>query len=179
MRAPRAVVMRRREALALLLVLPLAMDPVHLLIEMQVLQGVKIKRIGRRTRTKRRGKGTMTRGRRMSSLPLHQRTLRRNIQGKNLKGELGSLDRQLVCQIPKGCKPFYIVKFEIFIQIFLLRPKVTPNEYKPCFQNKNIVRCSCDTQWISKTFASHNSSQHCRSQKTKYTMSQTSLHFYG
>jgi hypothetical protein len=34
MRAPRAVVMRRREALALLLVLPLAMDPVHLLIEM-------------------------------------------------------------------------------------------------------------------------------------------------
>jgi hypothetical protein len=42
------------------------------------------------------GKGTMTRGRRMSSLPLHQRTLRRNIQGRNPRGE-GSLDRQLVC----------------------------------------------------------------------------------
>jgi hypothetical protein len=67
-RAPR---MRRREALALLPVLPLAMDPIHLLVEMQVLQGAKIKRIGRRTRTKRRGRGTMTRGRRMSSLPLH------------------------------------------------------------------------------------------------------------
>jgi hypothetical protein len=59
--------MRRREALALLPVLPLAVDPVHLLVEMQVLQGAKIKRIGRRTR--RRGRGTMTRGRRMSSLP--------------------------------------------------------------------------------------------------------------
>jgi hypothetical protein len=33
-RAPRAAVMRRREALALLLVLPLAMDPIHLLVEM-------------------------------------------------------------------------------------------------------------------------------------------------
>jgi hypothetical protein len=86
MRAPRAVVMRRREALALLLVLPLAVDLVHLLVEMQVLQGVKIKRIGRRT----------TRGRRMSSLPLHQRTLGRNIQGRNPRGE-GSLNRQLVC----------------------------------------------------------------------------------
>ncbi len=85
-RAPRAAVMRRREVLALLPVLPLAMDPVHLLVEMQVLQGAKIKRIGRRTRTR-------TRGRRMSSLPLHQRTLRRNIQGRNLRGELGSLDR--------------------------------------------------------------------------------------
>jgi hypothetical protein len=96
-RAPRAVVMRRREVLTLLPVLPLAMDPVHLLIEMQVLQGAKIKRIGRRTRTRTRGRGMMTRGRRMSSLPLHQRTLGRNIQGRNLKGELGSLDRQLVC----------------------------------------------------------------------------------
>jgi hypothetical protein len=57
---------------------------------MQVLQGAKIKRIGRRTR--RRGRGTMTRGRRMSSLPLHQRTLGRNIQGRNPRGE-GSLDR--------------------------------------------------------------------------------------
>jgi hypothetical protein len=36
-RAPRAAVMRRREALALLPVLPLAVDPVHLLVEMQVL----------------------------------------------------------------------------------------------------------------------------------------------
>jgi hypothetical protein len=86
--------MRRREALTLLLVLRLAMDPIHLLIEMQVLQGAKIKRIGRRTR--RRGMGTMTRGRRMSSLPLHQRALGRNIQGRNPRGE-GSLDRQLVC----------------------------------------------------------------------------------
>jgi hypothetical protein len=93
-RAPRAAVMRRREALALLPVLPLAVDPVHLLVEMQVLQGAKIKRIGRRTR--RRGRGTMTRGRRMSSLPLHQRTLGRNIQGRNPRGE-GSLDRQLMC----------------------------------------------------------------------------------
>jgi hypothetical protein len=36
-RAPRAVVMRRREALTLLPVLPLAVDPIHLLVEMQVL----------------------------------------------------------------------------------------------------------------------------------------------
>jgi len=89
-RAPRVAVMRRREALALLPVLPLAVDPIHLLVEMQVLQGAKIKKIGRRTRMK--GRGTMTRGRRMSSLPLHQRTLGRNIQGRNLRGE-GSLDR--------------------------------------------------------------------------------------
>jgi hypothetical protein len=97
-KAPRAVVMRRTEALALLPVLPLVVDPIQLLVEMQVLQGAKIKRIGRRTRTRRRrkGRGTMTRGRRMSNLPLHQRTLGRNIQGRNLKGE-GSLDRQLVC----------------------------------------------------------------------------------
>jgi len=97
-RAPRAAVMRRREQVALLPVLPLAVDPVHLLVEMKVLQGAKIKRIGRktRTRTKRRGKGTMKRGRRMSSLPLHQRTLGRKIQGRNPRGE-GSLDRHLVC----------------------------------------------------------------------------------
>jgi hypothetical protein len=65
-RAPKAAVMRRRKALALLPVLPLAVDPIHLLVEMQVLQGAKIKRIGRR-----RGRGTMKRGGRMSSLPLH------------------------------------------------------------------------------------------------------------
>jgi hypothetical protein len=90
-RAPRAAVMRRREQLALLLpVLPLAVDPVHLLVEMKVLQGAKIKRIGRRRR-RRRGRGTMKKGRRMSSLPLHQRTL-----GRNPRGE-GSIDRKLVC----------------------------------------------------------------------------------
>jgi len=61
---------------------------------MQVLQGANIKRIGRRRR--RRGRGTMTRGRRMSNLPFHQKTLGRNIQGRNPRGE-GSLDRQLVC----------------------------------------------------------------------------------
>ncbi len=33
-RAPRATVMRRREALALLPVLTLSVDPVHLLVEM-------------------------------------------------------------------------------------------------------------------------------------------------
>jgi hypothetical protein len=89
-RAPRAAVMRRRE-LALLPVLPLAVDPVHLLVEMQVLQGAKIKRIGRRRRRRRtRGRGTMKRGRRMNSLPLHQRTLGRKIQGRNPRGE-GSL----------------------------------------------------------------------------------------
>jgi hypothetical protein len=94
-RAPRVAVMRRKE-LALLPVLPLAMDPVHLLVEMQVLQGAKIKRIGRRRRRRRRrGRGMMKRGRRMSSLPLHQRTLGRKIQGRNPRGE-GSLDRQLV-----------------------------------------------------------------------------------
>ncbi len=82
-KAPKAAVMRMRE-LALLPMLPLAMDPVHLLVEMQVLQGAEIKRIGRR---RKRGKGTMKRGRRMSSLPLHQRTLGRKIQGKNPKGE--------------------------------------------------------------------------------------------
>jgi hypothetical protein len=92
-RAPKAAVMRRREQLALLLpVLPLVVDPVHLLVEMKVLQGAKIKRIGRRRRRRRtRGRGTMKKGRRMSSLPLHQRTL-----GRNPRGE-GSLDRQLVC----------------------------------------------------------------------------------
>ncbi len=94
-RVPRAAVMRRRE-LALLPMLPLAVDPVHLLVEMQVLQGVEIKRIGRRTRTRTRDRGTMKRGRRMSNLPLHQRTLGRKIQGKNPRGE-GSLDKQLVC----------------------------------------------------------------------------------
>jgi hypothetical protein len=97
-RAPRAAVMRRREQLALLLpVLPLAVDPVHLLVEMNVLQGANIKRIGRRTRRRRRtrGRGAMKRGRRMSSLPLPQRTLGRKIQGRNPRGE-GSLDRQLV-----------------------------------------------------------------------------------
>jgi hypothetical protein len=88
MRAPRVAVMRRREVLALLPVLPLAVDPIHLLVEMQVLQGAKIKR---RTRRRRRGRGTMKRGRRISSLPLHQRTL-----GRNPRRE-GSLDRQLVC----------------------------------------------------------------------------------
>jgi hypothetical protein len=85
-KAPKATVMRMRE-LALLPVLPLVMDPIHLLIEMQVLQGAEIKWIGRR---RRRGKGTMKRGRRMSSLPLHQRTLGRKIQGRNPKGK-GSL----------------------------------------------------------------------------------------
>jgi len=105
-----AAVMRRREQLALLLlVLPLVVDPVHLLVEMKVLQGAKIKRIGTRMRTRMRG-----RGRRMSSFPLPQRTLGRKIQGRNPRGE-GGLDRQLVCWIPKGCKPFYIVNFEILI----------------------------------------------------------------
>jgi hypothetical protein len=66
MKAPKVAVMRMRE-LALLPVLPLAMDPVHLLVKI-VLQGAEIKRIGRR---RRGGKGTMKRGRRMSSLPLH------------------------------------------------------------------------------------------------------------
>jgi hypothetical protein len=94
-RAPRAAVMRRREALALFPVLPLAVDLVQLLVEMQVLQGAKIKRIGRRRR-RRRSRGMMMRRRRMSNLPLHQRTLGRNIQGRNPRRE-GSLDRQLVC----------------------------------------------------------------------------------
>jgi hypothetical protein len=94
-RAPRAAVMRKREQVALFQVLPLAVDPVHLLIEMKVLQGAKIKRIGRRRR-RRRGKGTMKRRRRMSSLPLHQRTLGRKIQGRNPTWE-GNLDKQLVC----------------------------------------------------------------------------------
>jgi hypothetical protein len=88
-RVPRAAVMKRRE-LALLPVLPLVVDPVHLLVKMQVLQGAEIKRIGRRRRRRRRGRGTMKRGRRMSSLPLHQRTLGRRIQGRNPRGE-GSL----------------------------------------------------------------------------------------
>jgi hypothetical protein len=101
-RALRAAVMRRREQVALLPVcyllpmLPLAVDPVHLLVEMKVLQGAKIKRIGRRRRRRRRGRGTMKRGRRMSNLPLHQKTLGRKIQGRNPRGE-GSLDRQLMC----------------------------------------------------------------------------------
>jgi hypothetical protein len=45
----------------------------------------------------------------MSSLPLHQRTLGRKIQGRNPRGERG-LDRQ-----PETCKPFYIVTFENLI----------------------------------------------------------------
>jgi hypothetical protein len=92
-RAPRATTMRREQLALLLPVLPLVVDLVHLLVEMKVLQGAKIKRIGRRRR--RRGRGTMKRGRRMSSLPLPQRTLRRKIQGRNPRGE-GGLDRQLV-----------------------------------------------------------------------------------
>jgi hypothetical protein len=96
-RAPRAVMMRRRKVLALFPMLSLVVDPVQLLVELQVLQGAKIKRIVRRRRRRRtRGRGTMTRGRRMSNLPLHQRTLGRNIQGRNPREE-GSLDRQLVC----------------------------------------------------------------------------------
>jgi hypothetical protein len=98
-KAPRAAVMRRREmrreqvallpVCHLLRMLPVAMDPVHLLVEMKVLQGPKIKIIGRR---RRRGRGMMKRGRKMSSLPLHQRTLGRKIQGRNPRGE-GGLDR--------------------------------------------------------------------------------------
>jgi hypothetical protein len=65
------------------------MDPVHSLVEMQVLQGAWV---GRRRTTRSRGRGTMKRGRRMSSLPLHQRTLGRKIQGTNPRGE-GGLDR--------------------------------------------------------------------------------------
>jgi len=100
-RAPRAAVMRRkkmrrRAGSTAPSVLPLAVDPVHLLVEMKVLQGANIKRIGKRRRRRRRGRGTMKRGRRMSSLPLHQRTLGRKIQRRNPRGE-GSLDRQLVC----------------------------------------------------------------------------------
>jgi hypothetical protein len=98
-RAPRVAVMRRRE-LALLPVLPLAVDPIHLLVEMQVLQGAKIKRTGKRrtTRTRRRGRGTMKRGRRMSNLPLHQRTLGKKFKEEIQEGEeVSLLDRQLVC----------------------------------------------------------------------------------
>ncbi len=47
---------------------------------------------------------------------------------------------------------------KFWYRFFFWRPKVTLNEYKPYFQNKNTVSCSCDTQWISKPFASHNSS---------------------
>jgi hypothetical protein len=64
---------------------------------MQVLQGAWV---GRRRR--RRGRGTIKRGRRMSSLPLHQRTLGRKIQGTNPRGE-GGLDRL--------ANPFCIVTF--------------------------------------------------------------------
>jgi hypothetical protein len=56
---------------------------------MQVLQGAWV---GRRRRTRSRGRGTTKRGRRMSSLPFHQRTLGRKIQGTNPRGE-GGLDR--------------------------------------------------------------------------------------
>ncbi len=96
----------RGASTAPLVYLPLAVDLVHLLVEMQVLQGAWV---GRRRRTRRRGMGTMKRGRRMSSLPLHQRTLGRKIQGRNPRGERG-LDRQ-----PETCKPFYIVTFENLI----------------------------------------------------------------
>jgi len=106
-RAPRAALMRRKEmrrreqvallpVCYLLPVLPLVVDPVHLLVKMKVLQGAKIKRLIGRRRRRRRGRGTMKRGRKMSSLPLHQRTLGRKIQGRNPRGE-GSLNRQLVC----------------------------------------------------------------------------------
>jgi hypothetical protein len=87
-RAPRAAVMRRRKQLALLFpVLPLVVDPVHLLVEMNVLQGAKIKRIGRRTRTRTRGRGTMKRGRRMSSIPLPpENTRKKNSRKKSKRG---------------------------------------------------------------------------------------------
>ncbi len=85
MRAPRATVMRRRkmrrrEQVALLLVLPLAVDPVHLLVEMKVLQGAKIKRIGRR-----RGRGTMKRGRRMKQPPPPPENTRKKDSRKKFK----------------------------------------------------------------------------------------------
>jgi hypothetical protein len=105
-KAPRAAVMRRRK-LALFPVLPLAVDLVHLLVEMQVLQGAKIKRIGKRRRRRRRGRGTMKRGRRMSSLPLHQRTLRRRIQGRNPRGEGSLPSRNSQCvRYPRVANPF-------------------------------------------------------------------------
>jgi hypothetical protein len=88
-RAPRVAVMRRREQLALLLpVLPLAADLVHLLVEMKVLQGAKIKRIGRRRmRTRTRGRGTMKRGRRMSSPPPPpENTRKKNSRKKSKRG---------------------------------------------------------------------------------------------
>jgi hypothetical protein len=48
---------------SMLPVLPLTVDPVHLLVKMKVLQGAKIKRIGRRRRRRRRrSRGTMKRG---------------------------------------------------------------------------------------------------------------------
>ncbi len=93
-KAPKAAVMRMRD-LALLLVLPLAMDPIHLLVEMQVLQGAEIKRIGRR---RRRGKETMKRGRRMTASPSTREHYEERFKEEIQKGkEVSLLDRQLVC----------------------------------------------------------------------------------
>jgi hypothetical protein len=89
-KVPKAAVMRMRE-LALLPVLPLAMDSIHLLVKMQVLQGVEIKRIGRR---RRRGRGTMKRGRRMSSLPPPlENTRKKDSRKKSKWKEVSLLDR--------------------------------------------------------------------------------------
>jgi hypothetical protein len=57
-KAPKAAVMRRREQVALFPMLPLVVDPVHLQVEMKVLQGAKIKRIGRRNP---KGEGSLDR----------------------------------------------------------------------------------------------------------------------
>jgi hypothetical protein len=77
-RAPRPVVMRRREP-AQIPLLPLAVDLVHFPAKIEVQQGVEIEMIGRsrssKRRRRRRASRMMKRGRRISGLLLHEANL--------------------------------------------------------------------------------------------------------
>jgi hypothetical protein len=88
-RAPRATVMRRRE-LALLPVLPLVVDPIHLLVEMQVLQGAEIKD---REEEEEKGQGDDEEREEDEQPPPPLETLGKRIQGRNPRGEGSLLSR--------------------------------------------------------------------------------------
>jgi hypothetical protein len=71
---------------------------------------------------------------------------------------VSSLISEKVTRKGNFAKGFAMQFWNFDIDFFFLPSKVTPNEYKPCFLNKNTVPCSCNTHWISKPFANHNSS---------------------
>jgi hypothetical protein len=90
-RAPRATVMRRREAL------PLLPPSATTSSGPSSFASRNVGSVGGEDREEEEeGQGDDEEREEMSSLPLHQRTLGRKIQGRNPRGE-GGLDRQLVC----------------------------------------------------------------------------------